>query len=146
MAAHSRYREALALLETVGDLPEVARVHCDMGWTALAVGDARSARRAFKNAVRTNEVVGSPRGTGLALLGLAAVEAAEGRTERAVSIAAAAEALSLRAGVVIAHPMDPGLAQRIEGLKASIPKGELAGLVSAASALTPAAIVEMLAE
>jgi len=140
------YRKALALLETVGDLPEVARVHCDMGWTALAVGDARSARRAFKNAVRTNEVVGSPRGTGLALMGLAAVEASEGRTERAVSIAAAAEALSLRAGVVIAHPMDPGLAQRIEALKASIPKGELAGLVSAASALTPAAILEMLAE
>ena len=61
--------------------------------------------------VRANEEVGSPKGTGLALLGLAAVEAAEGRSERAVAIAAAAHALSERAGVVIASPDGPGRRQ-----------------------------------
>jgi len=96
--------------------------------------------------VRTNEVVGSPRGTGLALMGLAAVEAADGRTERAVAIAAAAEALSKHAGVVIAHPMAPGLVERIEALKASIPKRELDSLVANASTLTPAAVLAMLAD
>ena len=96
--------------------------------------------------MQTYEAVGSPRGTGLALLGLAAVDASEGRTERAVSIAAAADALSARAGVVIAHPMDPGLAARIEALKATIPKATLEGLVSDASALSPAAVLAMTAE
>jgi tetratricopeptide (TPR) repeat protein len=140
------YHEALASLVLVGDYPEVARVQCEMGWTALAAADAGAARRAFRSAVQTYEQVGSPRGTGLALLGLAAVEAAEGRPERAVAIAAAAQALSERAGVVIQHPMDPGVAARIEALKASIPKATLDGLVANASALTPAAVVAMIAE
>jgi non-specific serine/threonine protein kinase len=144
--ALSLYREALEHLEAVGDLPEVARVHSEMGWTALAGADPRRARREFQSAVRTYDIVGSPRGTGLALMGLAAVEAAEGHTQRAVEIAAAAHALSRRAGVVIAHPMDPGLVERIEALKASIPKGDLDGLVAKASTLTPEAVLAMVAE
>jgi tetratricopeptide (TPR) repeat protein len=140
------YGEALELLATIGDQPEVARVHCEMGWTALAAGDAPAAQRAFRLGVQANEEVGSPRGTGLALLGLAAVEAAEGRSERAVAIAAAAHALSERAGIVIAHPMDPGVVSRIDALKASIPKGRLDGLVANASVLSPAAVLVMLSE
>jgi len=140
------YRAALAALETVGDHPEIARVHCEMGWSALTAADTRAARRSFRRAVRAYEEVGSPRGTGLALLGLAAVEAAEGRPERAVAIAAAAHALSERAGVVVEHPMDPGVVGRIEALKASIPKAALDGLVADAAALSPAAILAMVAE
>ena len=140
------YREALALLEAVGDHPEIARVHCEMGWTALAVSEPRAAQDAFRRAVNAYEGVGSPRGTGLALLGLAAVEAAEGRPERAVTIAAAAQALSERAGVVVDHPMDPGVAARIEALKSSIPRSRLDGLVAEASALSSAAILAMIAE
>ena len=138
------YGEALELLTTIGDQPEVARVHCEMGWTALAAGDVPAAQRAFQLGVRANEEVGSPKGTGLALLGLAAVEAAEGRSERAVAIAAAAHALSERAGVVIAHPMDPGVVNRIDALKASIPKGRLDGLVANASVLSPAEVLAMI--
>ena len=144
--ASALYREALAALERVGDRPEIARVHCEMGWTELAAGQVPGARRAFELAVRTYEEVGSPRGTGLALMGLAAVEAAAGRPERAVAIAAASEALSARAGVVVEHPMDPGVVGRIEALKASIPKAALDGLVAQASTLTPAAVLEMVAE
>jgi tetratricopeptide (TPR) repeat protein len=140
------YREALAKLERVGDQPEVARVHCEMGWTALAAGDARAARQSFVHGVHANELVGSAPGTGLALLGLAAVEAAEGRPERAVSIAAAATALSERAGVVVQHAMAPGVVERIEALKASIPKQKLDSLVAGASALSPAAVLGMIAE
>jgi len=140
------YREALGELETVGDRPEIARVHCEMGWTALAAEDPRAASRSFRRAVVVYEEIGSPRGTGLALLGLAAVEAAEGRTERAVTIAAAADALSARAGVVVDHPMDPGVADRIDALKASIPKGTLDGLVASAGELTPAAVLAMIAD
>jgi len=138
------YGEALESLATIGDQPEVARVHCEMGWAALAAGNAPVAQRSFCLGVQANEGVGSPKGTGLALLGLAAVEAAEGRPERAVAIAAAAHALSVRAGIVIAHPMDPGVVTRIDALKASIPKGKLDGLVANASVLSPAAVLAMI--
>ncbi|HXV65044.1 MAG TPA: protein kinase, partial [Vicinamibacteria bacterium] len=79
----SLYRDALRAFETVGDRPELARVYSEMGWTALAAADMRTAQDSFRRAVQAAEEVGSPRGTGLALLGLAAVEAAEGREERA---------------------------------------------------------------
>jgi predicted ATPase/tRNA A-37 threonylcarbamoyl transferase component Bud32 len=137
------YREALASLELVGDRPEIARVLCEMGWTALAAPDIAEASRSFQLAVRAYEEVGSPRGTGLALMGLAAVEAAAGRPERAVSIAAAADALSKRAGIVVDHTMDPGIVERIGALRASIPKGTLDGLVANARELTPAAVLSM---
>ena len=137
------YRESLAELELVGDRPEIARVLCELGWTALAAADVPEALRAFSLAVRAYEEVGSARGTGLALMGLAAVEASAGRPERAVSIAAAADALSTRAGIVVDHTMEPGVVGRIEALKASIPRGTLAGLVAKASDLTPAAILTM---
>ena len=114
-----------------------------MGWTALAAADVPEALRAFQLAVRAYEEVGSPRGTGLALMGLAAVEAAAGRPERAVAIAAAADALSKRAGIVVDHTMDPLVVGRIEALKASIPTGTLDGLVANASELTPAAVLAM---
>jgi hypothetical protein len=140
------YRDALAKFTLVGDRPEIARVHCEMGWTALAAADAHAAQQAFVRAVHAYEEVGSPRGTGGALLGLAAVEAAESRSERAVAIAAAAQALSERAGAVVEHPMDPGVVDRIEALKASIPKGTLDGLVANASTLSPAAVLAMVAE
>jgi tetratricopeptide (TPR) repeat protein len=140
------YDEALAMLQTVGDIPEIARVHSEIGWTALAGGDPRAALAAFRRAVHAHEQVGSPRGTGLALLGIAAVEAAAGRPERAVAIAAAAHALSERAGIVIDHAMVPGVVERIEALKASIPKGTLSGLVAKASGMTPAEVLAMVGE
>ena len=139
------YEEALDLLRAVGDYPEVARVHCEMGWTALSAGDPAGARGHFRRAVHAYERVGSPRGTGLALLGMAAVEAAEGRSERAVTIAAAAEALSRRSGVVINHPMDPGVAERIANLKAAIPAADLDRLLAEAEQLTPAAVLTLIA-
>jgi non-specific serine/threonine protein kinase len=140
------YRDALALFESIGDHPEIARVLCETGWAALAAADVRGAQDAFRRAVHAYEVVGSPRGTGLALLGLAAVEAAAGRSERAVAIAAAAQALSERAGVVVEHPMAPDVVDRIEALKASIPKTRLDGIVTDGSELSPAAILAMLSE
>ena len=79
-------------------------------------------------------------------MGLAAVEAAAGRPKRAVAIAATADALSARAGVVVDHPMDPGVVGRMEALKASIPRETLDGLLMTAETLTPSAVLEMVAQ
>jgi len=140
------YGDALASFEAVGDRPEIARVHCEMGWTALAAGDVPAARHAFRLALGSYDEVGSPRGTGEALIGLAATEAAAGNDERAVTIAATAHVLAERAGVVVEHPMDPGVAGRIEALKATIPRAKLEELVASGSALSPAAVLAMVRE
>jgi hypothetical protein len=79
-------------------------------------------------------------------MGLAAVDAAEGRTERAVRIAAAAHVMSERAGVVVEHPMAPGLSDRIEALKASISQADLDALVASGRALSPSAVLAMVAD
>ncbi|CAN5753805.1 hypothetical protein BH23GEM9_BH23GEM9_12080 [soil metagenome] len=137
------YREAEVAFGVVGDKPELARVQCESGYAALAGADLSEARRSFLRALRTYDEVGSPRGAGQALIGLAATEAAAGNASRAVTIAAAAHEMSARAGVVVEHPMAPGVAERIEALRASVPRGELDALVASGSALTPAAVLAM---
>jgi len=110
---------------------------------ALATEDAAEARRWFARSLRTYDETGSPRGIGQALIGLAATEAADGRTERAVELVAAAQAMSERAGVVIAHPMAPGIAERIEALKAAVPQDAFEALVARGRSLTPAAVLAL---
>jgi non-specific serine/threonine protein kinase len=140
------YRESERTFGTVGDKPEMARVQGEMGYAALAGGDVAEARRMFQRALRTSDEIGSPRGTGQALVGLAAAEAAAGNMERAVTIATAARVLSERAGVVVEHPMATGVAERIEAIRATIPSGELDALVSSGAGLTPAAVLAMVGE
>jgi non-specific serine/threonine protein kinase len=140
------YREALEAFETVGDKPEVARVRCELGWAALTAGDLAEARRWFLRSLRAHDENGSPRGLGQALIGLAATEAADGRPERAVEFAAAAHVMSARAGVVVEHPMAPGISERIETLKAAVPSDALEALVARGRSLTPAAVMAMAAK
>ncbi len=141
--AMALYDQALDSFGVVGDKPEIARVHCEMGYTGLAAEDLPEARTSFQRALRTYDEVGSPRGTGQALLGLAATEAAAGDTEQAVTIAVAAQALSDRIGVVVEHAMAPGMAERIEAIRASIPQSHLQELVASGSSLSPAEVLEM---
>jgi predicted ATPase len=137
------YREAEATFERVGDKPEMARVQCEAGYAALAGGDVADARRSFRRALRTNDEVGSPRGTAQALMGLAATEAADGNEEQAVTLAAAAAGLSEKAGVVVEHPMATGVAERIDALKAGIPKENLDQLVASGAGLTPGEVLRL---
>jgi hypothetical protein len=51
--------------------------------------------------------------------------------------------MSARAGVVVEHPMAPGVAERIEALRASVPRKELDALVASGRALTPATVLAM---
>jgi hypothetical protein len=61
-------------------------------------------------------------------------------------VAAVADALSVRAGVVIEHTMAPGLAEKLASLKQNIPARDLAALVSRASTQTTAADVLAMVE
>jgi hypothetical protein len=142
-AALRFYRESEVAFGAVGDKPELARVQCETGYAALAGNDLPEARRSFLRALRTYDEVGSPRGSGQALMGLAAAEAATGNTERALVIAAAAQEMSTRAGVVVDHPMAPAFAERIAEMRASVANEDLTALVAAGGGMTPAAVIAM---
>ena len=74
-----------------------------MAWTYLQQGDAALARHHFFESVQAHTDIASVRGVGLALVGLAAVEAVENRPERAVQIAAAAEVYAQQEGIVVVY-------------------------------------------
>ncbi len=139
------YGQALMSFKRVGDRPELARVHSEIGWTALSAQRIPVAREAFRRSLRVYDEVGSARGVGLALTGLAAAEAAEGRAERAVTIAAAADAMSERTGVVVEHPMGPEMGGQVEAARATIGKELLEALVAAGREMSPGAVLTMIA-
>ncbi|MBX3173416.1 MAG: protein kinase [Gemmatimonadaceae bacterium] len=143
--AMERYREAEVAFETVGDKPELARVQGEQGYLALAAGDIAAARKLFLRALRSADEIGSAPATGQALLGLAATESAAGRRDIAVTLGAAAQALVERAGVVIEHGMAPGLAAKIEALKASVPREALEGLTQQGRTLSLSAVAALVA-
>ena len=144
--AFELYGQALSSFTRVGDRPEVARVHSEIGWTALGAARIPVAREAFRRSLRVYDEVGSARGVGLALTGLAAAEAAEGRAERAVTIAAAAEAMSERTGVVVEHPMSPEMGGQVDAARATIGRELLEALVAAGREMSPRAVLTMIAD
>lgn len=139
------YGQALSSFKRVGDRPELARVHSEIGWTALGASRFTVAREAFRRSLRVYNDVGSTRGVGLALAGLAVAHAADGRAARAVTIAAAADAIAERTGVVVAHPMGPEMAGHVDTARATIGEELLAALVLAGRAMSPGDVLAMIA-
>ena len=105
------YRRSLAAFEAIGDRAEEARVLSETAWTHLANHDPVFAHETFLESVRAHTDVGSVRGVGLSLIGLAATEAVEHRPEIAVQIAAAAEVYAGQEGIAVLYDEDaPGRA------------------------------------
>jgi tetratricopeptide (TPR) repeat protein len=98
--ALASYREALEAYETVGDRPEEARVLDGLAWASLGLKETDDARSFFLRSIQAYEEVGSVRGIGIALFGLAATHQVEGRSSAAQQIAAAAEVFSTQEGIV----------------------------------------------
>jgi predicted ATPase len=144
--ALEHYRSALVALETVGDRPEIARVHGEMGWAALSMERVVEARTSFLNSIRWYDEVGSARGVGTGLMGLAVAEASDGHPERAARIAAAADVLADQAGVVVVHAMGIGAGDRIEALRATFDAAHLASLTEGGRAMSPPEIIAMVKE
>ena len=102
-AALQNYKEALEAYERIGDRPEIARVLSEMAWTLLAAGNSNSARQYALDSVQAHREVGSMRGVGLSLYGLAACEAVEGNAKFAVEISAAAKFMADQKGIAIEY-------------------------------------------
>ena len=134
------YRQSLAAFEACGDRGEEARVLSEIAWTHLAAGDTALARRYFFESVQAHTDIASVRGVGLSLVGLAAAEAADGRAERAVQIAAAAEILAQEEGIVVVYVEShesPGR-ELVEQARAALSADELARATEMGRTLTVA--------
>lgn len=119
-AARTLYREAFDAYHAIGDRPEEARILDELAWAALASGSSVDAREHFAASLQAYEEVGSIRGSGLALLGLAATHAAEDRPERALRIAAAAATFCEQEGVANDYARHTAAPRYIESARASL--------------------------
>lgn len=137
------YVESLRSFEKVGDRPEIARVYGEMGWTALAVDRPSDAARSFMSSLQTHDEVGSSRGVGLALMGLAATEASMGNARLALTIAAAADQQSEGTGVVIEHPMGPGIGDQIEAIKMTLSEDEIRAVTERGRSLSTGEVLSL---
>ena len=130
------YRESLVAFETCGDRGEEARILSEMAWTHLAAGDTALARRSFLEAVRAHTDIASVRGVGLALVGLAAAAAVEGRPERAVTLAAAAEVFAQDEGIVVVYSDETPGRELVDQARAALSAEDLAAATEAGRRLT----------
>ncbi len=94
------YRAALDSFATIGDRAEEARILEEMAWVFLKVENVKEAHKYFLNSILAYEDVGSVRGIGIALLGIAGVESAENRPAKAIEIATAAQLFTEQEGIV----------------------------------------------
>jgi predicted ATPase/Tfp pilus assembly protein PilF len=114
------YREALDAYHTCGDRPEEARILDALAWTLLDAGRPDEAREHFAASLRAYDDVGSVRGSGIALLGLAATHAAQSRGERAVRIAAAAATFAAQEGVANDYAKHTAAPRYLDAARASL--------------------------
>jgi hypothetical protein len=119
------YGHSLLAFEQVGDRAEEARVLTEMGGVHLGAHDAAAAKHALLESVRAHDDVGSVRGMGISLIGLAAVVAIEGRAADAVQIATAADLLASEEGILVAYSENAPGRQYVEEARASLSSGDL---------------------
>ncbi len=94
------YRAAQDSFVKMGDRAEEARILEEMAWVFLKSGNASDARRSFLESIRAYQDIGSVRGIGIALMGIAGVESAEGHPSKSIQISSAAKLFSEQEGVV----------------------------------------------
>jgi tetratricopeptide (TPR) repeat protein len=120
------YERSRAAFEAVGDRAEEARVLGESAWIYLAQGDPDMARQRFRHSAQAYDDVGSAPGVGMSILGLAAVEAQDGKPKLALTIATAAEALAEQEGIVNVYSVDSPSHPYLEAAKATLSAEELA--------------------
>ena len=119
------YQESLAAFEAIGDRAEEARILNEIAWTHLAIDDLPVARGFFFDSAQAYLDVGSVRGVGISMIGLAAVETVEGRPFLAVQIASAAEVFALEEGIVNVYSDDDPGREYVERAKADLGADDL---------------------
>jgi tetratricopeptide (TPR) repeat protein len=94
------YQEALSAYEKIGDRAEEARVLYEALWVYLDLGDINTALKYTLESIQAYQEVGSTRGIGISMIGLAAIEVLKNNPIKAIEISAAAEYLAEQEGIV----------------------------------------------
>jgi len=115
------YEQSLGAFEACGDRAEEARILSEMAWTVLGGDDVELARDRFLDSIKAYTDIGSVRGIGSALTGLAATEAAQGRNERAALLAAAAEVYARAEGIVNVYSDETPGREWVDRARAALP-------------------------
>jgi hypothetical protein len=137
------YRQSLAAYESIGDRAEEARILAETAWSHLSASDPLAARRSFFDSAQAYSDVGSVRGVGTSLVGLAAVEAVEGRPLQAVQIATAAEIFASEEGIVNVYSEGSPGHGYVEQAKAGLGAEEIAGAIEAGRSLSVKQALEL---
>jgi hypothetical protein len=103
---------------------------------AVSGDTATAARRFFFDSAAAYLDVGSVRGVGTSVIGLAAVETAEGRALRAVQIAAAAEVFALEEGIMNVYSEDDPGREYVERAKSELGTSDLESATGIGRALS----------
>ena len=130
------YRQAHAAFVSIGDRAEEARVLSEMAWPYLAASDIRSARHSLLASIDAYTDIGSMRGIGTALIGLAALEAVDDRMAHAVAIATAADILARQEGIVNVYSLETPGHEQVERARATLSIPEAAEATARGSRLT----------
>ena len=77
-----------------------------MSWVYLAQKNTNIARKYALDSIQAYMEVGSMRGVGISMFGLASIEVVEGHPEKALEIAAAAEQFAQQAGIVVEYGLN----------------------------------------
>jgi predicted ATPase/class 3 adenylate cyclase/Tfp pilus assembly protein PilF len=137
------YQEAQSSYVRVGDRAEEARILEEMAWNSLKLADTARARRNFSSSIQAYNEIGSVRGIGLALYGLAATEQVEGSAYRAMEIAAAADRFSEEEGIVNMFVDNNPAKESIDSAKEGLSPEELSKASLAGRALAIEDVLEM---
>jgi tetratricopeptide (TPR) repeat protein len=140
------YEESLTSFKATGDRAEEARILEEMAWTTLELELTSEARGYFLDSVQAYKEVGSIRGVGLALMGLAAAEQAENSAYRAVLIAAAAELFSEQEGIVNVYAENYPGKEYIEDAKKELSAEEVEQASREGRRLTAGDVIELVME
>jgi predicted ATPase/DNA-binding CsgD family transcriptional regulator len=138
--ARRHYLEALGILRQVSARPEIARCLAGLGRIALDQGDLAQARQQFAESMVLSQSSGSRIGVIRGLDAFAALAARRGRPDRAVSLAAAAEALRAAAHL---PPAPAARTRRILDSAAELGEAATGALWAAGSELTSADAVAL---
>jgi predicted ATPase len=130
------YRQSRAAFQANGDRAEEARILSEMASTHLRHGDSTLARQAFLESAQAYQDVASVRGIGLSLIGLAAVDASEGRNEEALKISTAAEVYARQEGIVNVYTEQPVGRDFIDGARAELSREEVTNATEGGRLLT----------
>ena len=137
------YKQSLASFEAIRDRPEEARILGEMAWTYLSLENTVAARKCALDSIEAHQKVGSDRGVGIALIGLAAIESVEHHPERAIKIATASKQFTEQEGILYEYGEDFSCKVYIDNAKKELTIEELEKATNEGSKLSLNEVVEL---